>query len=50
MSERDLTEDDVRREHLAAVSTPAHWAYLFGVIGGAFVLMVALLALLGSGA
>ncbi len=50
MSERDLTEDDVRREHLAAVNTAAHWAYLFGVLGGAFILMVGLIALLGGGA
>lgn len=48
-NERTLSEDDVRNEHLESVSQGAHWAYLFGVILGAVVLMIGLIALLGAG-
>ena len=48
MSEIDLTEDDVREEHLAEVNQSAQWLYLFGVVGGGLVLMVAFIALLGA--
>lgn len=48
MSELDLTRDDVREEHLAEVNQPAHWLYLFGVLGGGLVLMVAFIALLDA--
>ena len=41
-----LTEDDIREEHLRAVNVPAHWAYLFGVLGGGLLLMVLLLVAL----
>ena len=47
MSEKSITEEQVRDEHLHAVSVPAHWAYLVGVIGGSLVLMLALIAFLG---
>lgn len=47
-SEATITEDDVREEHVGSVNTAAHWAYLFGVLIGGLVLMVALIALLGS--
>jgi hypothetical protein len=43
-----MTEDDVRDEVLGAVNIGAHWAYLFGVLGGGFLLMVALIAVLGG--
>jgi hypothetical protein len=33
-----------------AVNVAAHWAYLFGVIGGGLVLMLLLLALLDAAA
>ena len=46
--ETNVREDDVRQEHLANVRPAPHWAYMFGVIGGSFVLMVALIAWLGS--
>ncbi len=50
MNEADVTEEHVRKEHLAAVNVPAHWAYLFGVLLGGFGLMVLLIAFLGSAA
>jgi hypothetical protein len=46
--ETNLTEDDVREEHLKTVQPGPHWAYLFGVMGGSFVLMVVLIAVLGG--
>jgi hypothetical protein len=48
MSKKDPTQDDVWNEKLGEVNVPAHWAYLFGVLGGGFVLMLGILALLGS--
>ena len=48
MSERGVDEDKVRSEHLEEVNVRAHWAYLFGVLVGGFLLMVALIALLGG--
>jgi hypothetical protein len=48
MSELDLTEDDVREEHLRAVNQPAHWAYLLAVLVGGTVLMLLFIALLGA--
>ena len=48
-SETNLTEDDVREEHLKAVKPGPHWGYLFGVMGGSFVAMVAFIAILGGG-
>lgn len=48
MSELDLTEDDVRREHLRAVDQPVQWAYLVGVLSGGMVLMLLLLVLLDA--
>ena len=47
MNEHTVTEDMVRGEHLQEVNAGAHWAYLIGVIAGAFILMVGLIALLG---
>lgn len=49
MSELDLTEDEVRSEHLQAVNVPAQWAYMIAVIGGGLVAMLLLIAILGSG-
>jgi hypothetical protein len=48
MSEQDLDAEDVRREHMDEVNTRAHLAYLVGVLGGATLLMLALLALLDA--
>ena len=43
-----LTEDDIREEHVREVNVPAHWAYLFAVLGGGFLLMLLLLLLLSA--
>lgn len=48
MSERDMTEDQVRAEHLREVNVRAHWLYIAGVLGFGFVVMLALLWLLGG--
>ena len=48
MSERNVDEDQVRTEHLAEVSPAAQWAYLFGVLLGGILLMIALIAMLGA--
>jgi hypothetical protein len=48
MSDRNVTEDDVREEHVTAVNQPAHWAYLFGVLVGGTALMIAFIAALGA--
>jgi hypothetical protein len=45
--ETELTEDDVRAEHHTSARPAAHWAYLFGVLGGGLVVMLALIAILG---
>jgi hypothetical protein len=44
-----MDEEEVRNEHLAEVNVPAHWLYLFSVLGLSFLLMIGLIALLGSG-
>ena len=46
--ETELQESDVQREKLAEVHIGRHWAYLFGVLIGSFLLMVGLIAILGS--
>jgi hypothetical protein len=48
--ETKVTQDQVWNEHLADVHVGRHWAYLAAVIVGGFLLMVALIALLGSAA
>ena len=47
--ETKINEEDVRAEHLASVRAGPHWVYLFGILGGGFVIMVAFIALLGGG-
>jgi uncharacterized membrane protein YdcZ (DUF606 family) len=47
--EASITEEDVRQEHHQSVNKAAHWAYLFGVLGVSFVLMIAFIAILGAG-
>ncbi len=49
MNEAEMTEDKVREEHLREVHQEMQWAYLFGVLVVGFLLMVGLIALLGSG-
>ena len=48
--ETQLTEDDIYKEHQRSVKPTAHWAYLFGVLVGGFLFMVALIAVLGGSA
>jgi hypothetical protein len=43
-----ITEEDVRQEHQQSARPGAHWVYLFGVIGGSMLLMLALIAFLGA--
>jgi hypothetical protein len=48
VSERNVTEDQVRNEHLQEVNAGVQWAYLFGVLLGGFLLMLGLIAALGG--
>jgi hypothetical protein len=48
VAERDVTTDDIEREHLAEVDPRAHWAYIAVVLGGGTLLMLALMTLLGG--
>ena len=48
MSDENITETNVRDEHLREINQPAHWAYLFGVLLGAIAVMMMLMALLAS--
>ena len=48
--ETQLTEGDIYDEHQRSVKPTAHWAYLFGVLGGGLLLMLALIAVLGGSA
>jgi hypothetical protein len=48
VKEREITEDQVRREHLAEVHQPTQWLYLLGVLVGGSMLMVALIAVLDA--
>ena len=48
MSERDVTEEQVRAEHQTSVSVPAHWAYLVAVLVGGMLLMLVFVAWLGA--
>jgi hypothetical protein len=48
MDEMHVTIEHVEREHLREVRPGAHWAYLVGVLGISFLLMLALIAWLGA--
>jgi hypothetical protein len=48
VSERDIDQEQVRKEHLEEVKPIAHWAYLVAVLGGGLVGMLVLIAWLGS--
>ncbi len=47
--EIELRQEDVWDEHLREVSVGRHWTYLIAVLAGGFVVMIALIAVLGSG-
>ena len=48
MSERELSPEAVREEHLDEVHVPAQWAYIAAVILGGGALMFLVMALLGG--
>jgi hypothetical protein len=50
VSERNLTEDDVRAEHGESARPGAHWAYLLGVLAFGLALMLGLIAVFGASA
>jgi hypothetical protein len=49
MSEKTITEEEVRDEHLGEVNPTAHWIYVLGVVVGSTILMIVFIALLGGG-
>ena len=48
MSEESIDQEEVRKEHLAEVNQPAHWAYLAAVTIGSVLLMLLFIAWMGS--
>ena len=48
MNELEVSEDQVRKEHLASVNAPAHWAYLLGILGVGLALMLIFIAVLDA--
>jgi len=46
--ETRLTEEDIYEEHQRSVKPNVHWAYLFGVLAGGLLFMLALIAFLGG--
>ena len=48
MSEKDLTADDIRAEHLGEVDQRVHWLFLAVVLVGGVLLMLGFIALLGG--
>ena len=46
--ETQLTDNDIYEEHQRSVKPTAHWAYLFGVLGGGLLFMLALISFLGG--
>ncbi len=48
-SEKTISEEKVRKEHLGEVNPTAHWIYVFAVVIGSTILMIAFIAMLGGG-
>jgi hypothetical protein len=48
MAEKKPSASDVWHEHVDGVHVPAHAAYMTGVVLGGFLLMLALIAVLGG--
>jgi plastocyanin domain-containing protein len=46
MSEKNITAEQVREEHLKEVNQPLQWTYLFSILGGSLILMLILMVLL----
>jgi hypothetical protein len=49
MNERLIDEEAVRQQHLREVNQRNQALYMVAVIGGAFLVMIAIISLLGSG-
>jgi hypothetical protein len=50
MSEREITPEEIEREHLAEVHQGAQAAYVAAVLGISLLMMLALIAWLGASA
>lgn len=48
--ERTIQAEDIRREQEAQVKQPLQWAYLATVLIGGFLVMLALISILGASA
>jgi hypothetical protein len=48
VAERDISMEDVEREHRAEVDPRLHWVYILVVILGGTVAMLGLMGLLGA--
>jgi hypothetical protein len=48
MSDKTIDEEQVRQEHRAEVHVTAHWLYLLAVLMGGTLLMLGVIAWLGS--
>ncbi len=48
MNEDEITDEEVRDQHLSEVNVPMHWLYLGGVLVGSSVIMLTFIALLGA--
>jgi hypothetical protein len=48
MSDKDLTAEEIRAEHLGEVDQRAHWLFLVAVLVGGTLLMLGLIAVLGT--
>ncbi len=49
MSEKDISGEEVREEHLRKVKQPLHWSYMLSVMIGSLALMLIFMAVLGGG-
>ena len=47
--ESTVSQQEVWDEHLRDVHVGRHWAYIAGVLGGGFLLMIGLMALVSGG-
>ena len=50
MSEKTITDEEIREEHEREVNANAHWAYLLGVLLVSTFLMIVFIALLAGAA
>ncbi len=50
MNEKEIDQETDWNEHLGDINVPAHWFYIFGVLGGGGLIMLVIIAILGAGA